>query len=99
MKKAIKEAWLSALRSGEYKQCQNHLSKPTDTQLENGKSFCCIGVLGVLDGAKGYLDTHDVVVRCNLHEYKDQLIKMNDDEDKDFVEIADWIEQNVKTED
>jgi hypothetical protein len=37
MKARIKEMWLAALRSGQYKQAQNTLS--------DGKGFCCLGVL------------------------------------------------------
>lgn len=37
MKPEIKEKWLTALRSDEYKQARN--------QLKVGDSFCCLGVL------------------------------------------------------
>lgn len=37
MKKEIKEKWIKALRSGEYKQGQY--------QLKSGNNFCCLGVL------------------------------------------------------
>src|ERR1017187_2184913 len=37
MKKPIKELWLSALRSGEYKQA-------TDS-LKHDENYCCLGVL------------------------------------------------------
>lgn len=37
MKKRVKNKWLEALRSGEYKQCKNRLT--------NGRGFCCLGVL------------------------------------------------------
>lgn len=37
MKQTIKEKWIAALRSGEYKQGQN--------QLKKGDFFCCLGVL------------------------------------------------------
>ena len=36
MNKAIKEQWITALRSGEYKQGKEYL---------NNKGFCCLGVL------------------------------------------------------
>lgn len=38
MDKAVKEKWLKALRSGEYKQCKYQLRS-----RDNG--FCCLGVL------------------------------------------------------
>jgi hypothetical protein len=37
LRSKIKKAWLKALRSGEYKQCQNTLTK------DGG--YCCLGVL------------------------------------------------------
>src|ERR1017187_7416410 len=37
MKKSIKKLWLSALRSGKYKQGHN--------QLKSGDHYCCLGVL------------------------------------------------------
>jgi len=37
MKERIKNKWVKALRSGEYKQCKGQLKR-------NGK-FCCLGVL------------------------------------------------------
>ena len=40
MNKEIKDKWLAALRSGEYKQCRGRLKKGN-----KNKSFCCLGVL------------------------------------------------------
>lgn len=37
MNKKVKGLWIEALRSGEYQQCSN--------RLNNGKGFCCLGVL------------------------------------------------------
>lgn len=43
MPKAILDKWLAALRSGKYKQTQNH--------LEKDGGYCCLGVLQcVVDG-------------------------------------------------
>ena len=41
MSKYWKEAWLDALRSGEYKQCRGALRKVKGKT----ESFCCLGVL------------------------------------------------------
>jgi hypothetical protein len=41
MKKKDAITWGEALVSGEYKQCQNKLSK---TDNEGSKSYCCLGV-------------------------------------------------------
>ena len=46
-----KAKWLTALRSGEYKQCQGRL-RHTDFNGEH--SYCCLGVLGHLMNPKGW---------------------------------------------
>jgi len=54
--------------------------------------YCCLGVLeileedpfGAIDGNTGDTGTTSTLVR------------MNDDEKKSFLEIADWIVENVK---
>lgn len=40
MDERVKELWIKALRSGEFKQCRGHLSK-------NGR-YCALGVLSLL---------------------------------------------------
>ena len=45
MKEAIKDKWVSALLSGEYKQAKN--------TLNNGEGFCCLGVLCDLAAKEG----------------------------------------------
>ena len=55
MNKEIKQKWLEALRSGEYKQGKTRLHNTTD------KTFCCLGVLcevAIKEGVK--LDTLEV---------------------------------------
>ncbi len=42
MKKEIKEQWIKALRSGEYRQARGKLCKVNG---KGNKSFCCLGVL------------------------------------------------------
>lgn len=105
-KKAItanRKKWVTALRSGKYKQGSRMLYKDTDN------SFCCLGVAACELGIKlkdvcgGYLIGHlnpkiaNVAVRLglNLREH-DRLINMNDIDQKDFNQIADWIEENLK---
>ena len=94
MKKAVVEAWLLGLRSGKYQQTRDQLHNDPN-QLECATAFCCIGVLGVVNGMKGYLDTYDVVNAQGIREYQDKLIDMNDQHHKSFLEIADWIEANI----
>lgn len=43
MNKDVKERWLAALRSGEYKQSKNFLKHPIDGGENIG--YCCLGVL------------------------------------------------------
>lgn len=46
MKPEIKEKWLIALRSGEYKQTRNTLRIASSDAKESGDySYCCLGVL------------------------------------------------------
>lgn len=87
-----KESWCQALRSGRYKQGKHLLQTP------NG--YCCLGVLA---NEAGML----IDERCegSLHSTRDTfqvdadasalLMAMNDQQDKSFDEIADWIEENL----
>lgn len=49
----IQKDWLAALRSGEYKQCSD--------MLQNGDSFCCLGVACVIAEKHGVLVEYGVV--------------------------------------
>ena len=42
MKKSIANKWVKALKSGEYLQCTNELTKQNDSGQD---TFCCLGVL------------------------------------------------------
>lgn len=42
MTKAVKKRWVKALRSGEYKQCENQL---VQVDRRGHESFCCLGVV------------------------------------------------------
>jgi hypothetical protein len=59
MKQDIKERWVAALRSGEYKQAEGYLSAITrhdDGSLKEVVGHCCLGVLceiAVADGIIG----------------------------------------------
>jgi hypothetical protein len=108
--RGIKQQWLDALRSGDYKQGQGSLRPTPDT-------YCCLGVLCDLhaketgntwDG-KGYctqvLEVPDeVVIWAGLNwcdprvEFKDKgasLSTLNDDQHLCFREIADVIERSL----
>lgn len=104
MKPEIKELWLKALRSGEYKQAKNYLRR--------NDQFCCLGVLcdlhakaglGFWDG-ENYLWEGKVLPRTiqewaglNTSEPEAEgrtLSGLNDD-GVDFNEIADIIERGL----
>jgi hypothetical protein len=106
MDQVIKEKWVKALRSGEFKQIQNRLGC-----LNHG--MCCLGVLTHIQGVDltGYYESYDEYDG----EYKDEwaykeeppteymagittdqsliLMDMNDEQRKSFVEIADYVEK------
>jgi hypothetical protein len=102
-----KKIWTDALRSGDYKQGQDHLKKDD--------CYCCLGVAGVVLNPDGNIDT----VRSSPSEEllsdtfggplgidwkaQDDLSRMNDGRPVggadpryySFAEIADWIEANL----
>lgn len=106
MKRELKEKWIKALRSGEYKQAQR--------RLRTSEGFCCLGVLCDLVDSSKWEDTdpgdyfnyktevpHEcylpTVIRfdAGLSNYDEsQVANMNDD-GKSFLEIADHIERNL----
>ena len=49
MEKTIRQDWIKALRSGEYKQGSNALKTQHDGELVR---YCCLGVLAKILGAK-----------------------------------------------
>jgi hypothetical protein len=96
--KHLGRPWLDALRSGKYEQ--------TTGQLERDGKYCCLGVYCVvheLTIENGGLDVFD----DGLHGYHflakhigdsmvTKLYDLNDVKKKSFVEIADYIEQNIE---
>lgn len=45
LKPEIKKVWLSALRSGKFRQCKSRLKKSTGVEGRGKYSYCCLGVL------------------------------------------------------
>ena len=103
----MKDRWVSALRSGSYRQGRGELRTKDDR-------YCCLGVLcDLIDpemwDTNEYGERHwhgscahlpDVVVdSLNLwDEYRHNeqtLIRMNDNDGSTFSDIADWIEENL----
>lgn len=99
MNKEIKEKWLEALRSGEYKQGREHLR-------DESNQFCCLGVLCDIVDPKGWTDafsfrgssgeprTEDCE-ELEITEFVTDLVNMNDADEESFAQIADWIEVNL----
>lgn len=109
MKQAEKDAWVAALRSGEFKQGQQALQRPDNT-------FCCLGVLECglrkVEYTPAYEDhgpdymlgksnmpvDYYVMMRAELgDDVVDTLIDMNDS-GSSFDAIAQYIVDNVKVE-
>lgn len=104
--KKFKEKWLTALRSGKYKQGEGDM-------LTKGKNdtFCCLGVgckvigLSIKQINNNGFPTDEINRMPNYfaHErnvnWQEQLAYMNDGvngiKKKSFKQIANWIEKNL----
>ena len=75
MNQEVKEKWVAALRSGEYKQ--------TKQTLHDKNGFCCLGVLCDL-----YLKENDL--DWQEHNYDPKVLVCFDREDTLPDEVADW---------
>ena len=102
------EKWIEALRSGEYKQTRETLvvKKPF-----HHSKYCCLGVACRVADIKDEEIINDNEL-CYLEEpllsripaytnfirsLESRLITMNDDDKKTFEEIADYIEERLKS--
>ena len=111
MKKELKDKWLQALRSGEYRQTTELLR---DVDFADVPGFCCLGVLGDVCGLAVWHESGALVLEDEVYdtEYdakalallgldedtQNDLINLNDTQRADFNEIANWIEANVEEE-
>jgi len=100
----LKQDWLDALRSDDYKQGKG--------SLKSYGRYCCLGVLAVVaglpfkasencqrnidDGTKW--GSYDPLEKLITKHHVNELWHMNDIEDKTFNQIADWIEKNIPGE-
>lgn len=104
MNKQLRDAWVAALRSGQYKQGVGTLRK--------GDTYCCLGVLCEVAKIPYRLSDTDLSCTNKLRSFGEdaglfdrpnqrtqsaqaRLMEMNDNEGTSFPEIADWIEANV----
>ncbi|MDO9068607.1 MAG: hypothetical protein Q7W05_09135 [Deltaproteobacteria bacterium] len=83
----LKKKWVAALRSGEYRQGKHMLLD------SNTNSYCCLGVLCVAAGKEP--DSEEYAWLDRVTGDYGLLVKLNDDEDMPFPEIADYIEANL----
>ncbi len=95
----FKQKFVAALRSGEYVQCRNMM-------FDGQGGHCCLGVAAVLSGVpyNELVDSEGIEAYNKLPEAINNgfdnptaihLIRMNDIEQNSFLEIADYIEQNL----
>lgn len=108
MTKELKDAWVAALRSGEYRQARGALTtRIFDDEADDGAygtyGYCCLGVLMEIacpdskylwEYSATIADTERGRVGLKLDDHE-HCIKMNDIEHKTFPQIADWIEENL----
>lgn len=99
MNKRMKKDWLVSLRNGKYTQCRN--------ELRDATGYCCLGVLCEIEGYDW--STHDNGDMGEMFQLPDkihrtskltedeenELVKLNDEDEKDFIEIANYIEDNL----
>lgn len=97
MKKEIADKWVSALRSGKYRQSKNVLKRRNKI---GDDSYCCLGVLCEVTGQEdnpiylSLLSHYQCGIASINYDSQYALAKMNDIEFKTFNQIADYIEQN-----
>lgn len=81
--------WIEALRSGKYKQGKG--------QLKQDDRYCCLGVLQEITNCD--LDLRNQTEKLSYDflygGHQNLLIEMNDCRNKNFNEIADWIEKHL----
>lgn len=92
----FKTKWVKALRSGKFKQGRHRLKQ----KLGDGCwGLCCIAVgHKVMTGRMPNVDWETFFVALGLGLSEDQfvmLVDLNDRLEKNFAEIADYIEQNI----
>lgn len=99
--------WIEALRSGEYKQGTAKLK----AENHNGVcTYCCLGVLREVlrkigkwpkvdecsIGFLQYYDQEDNAIQIKLHHSNQAILaELNDEDNKSFAQIADYIEKRI----
>lgn len=86
----LKQKWIAALKSGEYKQGKACLHN------EDEDTYCCLGVLNEVaqlgvPGDSGYLGGAAILAPY----IQGEIVRMNDCLGYSFEGIANWIEENL----
>ena len=106
MTKEFKDKWITALRSGEYKQGTEALYDNFDN------TYCCLGVACIVAGlTKESIDGEAIILKSNLpiknnipkeligetidNSFVQILIDRNDHKKWSFKQIADYIQKNL----
>lgn len=106
MNRELTEKWIGALRSGKYQQGKGYL------RANNG-TYCCLGVLCDIynpdiwsPSEYGWIfDCHRTELPASLakligisSKFETSLMNMNDERNKSFIQIADYIENILNSE-
>lgn len=95
MNAELKQKWVFALRSGNFKQSKYYTYTAPQKKffglIQTPPSYCALGVLGIV--AK---NNHESGYDNDLINYskRAQIIELNDKDDRSFNEIANFIEKN-----
>ena len=106
MDEQLKKEWVIALRSGMFQQTQGALRITLESQklIFNHSTrpvgHCCLGVLIEM---RNFKKTESPIFSVSNEDINSQigfenakiLIRLNDLENKSFIEIADYIEKNL----
>lgn len=86
----LKSEWVKALRSGKYKQGKRWLSR--------GGYHCCLGVLRCIDESVKKHGTDEMLDprTCGVLWKTQEALSWRNDEGMSFLDIADYIEKNIK---
>jgi hypothetical protein len=98
MDQEIKDKWIKALRSGEYKQHRGASNDRIGTVGAIPAERCClnVGAHALIGAEANKLLTYQCSDLLGLDSDQEfQLVDMNDSREYTFEQIADWIETNI----
>ena len=110
--KELKKRWVDALRSGKYTQANTYLKSDKGLcclgvlcEIQDSKAWRDSniphhvekGVQSHNDDYSGNESDPTVALQRLTYNQREQLVNMNDEEHKDFIEIADYIEEYIES--